>query len=152
MAMAYYSIVLDYSSEAVWRTIRPFDHYAWAGVEGETIIEGGKAGDQIGAIRRVATSNGVIRQSLVAHSDLERTYSYRFVGPPPFPVVDYLAALRVRPVVADDRAFVEWSATFDCAPEERTHWVDYFERQGFAKWLSALDAHMARATKVPMSI
>ena len=41
MARAYYSIVLDHSADEVWQVIRPFDHYAWAGVEGETIIEDG---------------------------------------------------------------------------------------------------------------
>ena len=33
MARAYYSIVLDHPADEVWKVIRPFDHYAWAGVE-----------------------------------------------------------------------------------------------------------------------
>lgn len=45
MAHAFYSIVLDHPADAVWAVIRPFDHYAWAGVEGATVIEDGKAGD-----------------------------------------------------------------------------------------------------------
>ena len=43
MAKSYYSVVLDHPANEVWSAIRPFDHYAWAGVESETIIEEGKA-------------------------------------------------------------------------------------------------------------
>jgi hypothetical protein len=46
MAKAYYSTVLDHSADQVWSVIRPFDHYAWAGVIAETVIEDGRQGDQ----------------------------------------------------------------------------------------------------------
>jgi hypothetical protein len=85
MARSYYSIVLDHCAEDVWAVIRPFDHYAWAGVAGSTVIEDGKAGDQVAAIRRVRMGDTAIRQILLAHSDLERSYSYAFCGPPPAP-------------------------------------------------------------------
>jgi hypothetical protein len=39
MAEAYYSRMLDHSADEVWKVIRPFGHYAWAGVDGETVIE-----------------------------------------------------------------------------------------------------------------
>jgi hypothetical protein len=73
MAKAYYSTVLDHSADDVWLVIRPFGHYAWAGVESETVLEDGKAGDQVGAVRRVALPGRVIRQQLLAHSDVERS-------------------------------------------------------------------------------
>jgi hypothetical protein len=41
-------------------------------------------------------------------------------------------------VTEGNRAFVEWWATFDCAPDERDHWVEQFERGGFARWLASL--------------
>src|SRR4051794_32022656 len=88
MAEAYYSIVLNNPAHEVWAVIRPFDHYGWAGVEGETVLEDGKAGDQVGAVRRF-THGAVLRQVLLAHSDLDRSYSYAFVGPPPLPASDY---------------------------------------------------------------
>lgn len=145
MAKSYYSIVLDHPADDVWSVIRPFGHYAWAGVESDTIIEDGKAGDQVGAVRRVAANGTVLRQRLLAHSDTDRSYTYRFCSAPPFPVRDYEATLRVRPVVANNRSFVEWWATFDCAAEERDRWVAHFEQQGFAKWLGALRRFMAKA-------
>ena len=143
MAKAFYSTVLGHPADAVWTVIRPFDHYAWAGVEGETIIEAGKVGDQVGAIRRVDLGGDkVIRQVLLAHSDIERSYTYAFCGAAPFPVSNYVATIRVTPVVDSGHAFVEWSATFDCAAEEYERWTKYFEREGFAKWLAALRRFM----------
>src|SRR3954449_231053 len=138
MAKAFYSVVLDHPAEDVWKVIRPFDHYGWAGVQGETIIEGDKAGDQVGAVRRFTNGETTIRQVLLAHSDVERCFTYAFCDPAPFPVENYVATLRVVPVTADQRAFVEWSATFDCAADERERWITHFEQRGFATWLAAL--------------
>jgi hypothetical protein len=61
MAKSYYSIVLDHPADDVWAVIRTFDHYGWAGVEGETVIEHGKAGDQVGAVRRFTNGQSTIR-------------------------------------------------------------------------------------------
>ena len=139
MAEAFYSIVLDHSAERVWSIIRPFDHYAWAGVRSTTTIEHGKSGDQVGAVRRVELPDRTIRQVLRAHSDLERFYTYAFDGPPPQPVRDYVATLRVTPVVESGQSFVEWRAKFDCLDAAETDkWIEHFETQGFAVWLAAL--------------
>jgi len=146
MAKSYYSTVLDHPAQDVWTVIRPFDHYAWAGIESETIIEDGKAGDQVGGIRRVDVGGKIIRQLLLAHSDLERSYTYALCDPAPFPVRNYVATIRVTPIVEGGKAFVEWWATFDCAAEEYNHWTSYFEKEGFAKWLGALRVFMAAGT------
>jgi len=145
MARSYYSTVLNHPAGAVWRVIRPFDHYAWAGVVAETTIEEGKAGDQVAAVRRVTVGNQTIRQTLLAHSDLHRSYTYALCEPSPYPVRDYVATIRVTPVVEDDRAFVEWEAEFDCAAGEIERWTRHFEREGFARWLAALHRFMASA-------
>ena len=141
MARAYYSTVLDHPADEVWQVIRPFDHYASAGVECETIIEDGKAGDQVGAVRRVTLPDRVIRQKLLAHSDIERFYTYHFCELAP--VRNYVATIHVAPVVSSRQAFVEWQASFDCAEDERDRWVRQFEQQGFAIWLAALRRFMA---------
>jgi Polyketide cyclase / dehydrase and lipid transport len=144
MAKSYYSVVLDYPADEVWAAIRPFDHYAWAGIESETVIEDHKAGDQIGAVRRIVSGANISRQVLLAHSDVDRTYTYAFADASPFPVRDYTATIRVVPVVADNRSFVEWWATFDCAEDARDKWVKHFEMNGFATWLAALDRFMSK--------
>ncbi len=140
MAKSYYSMLIDRPAEAVWQIIRPFDHYAWAGVPSETVIEDGKKSDQVSAVRRVDTGGGrIIRQILLAHSDIDRSYTYAFDGEAPFPVRDYVATIRVAPVGdGSAQAFVEWWATFDCALEWRTRWSNFFAKDGFAKWLGAL--------------
>jgi len=143
MARSYYSIMLDHPAEAVWAVIRPFGHYAWAGVEGETVIEDGRAGDQVGSVRRFTYGGSVVRQVLLAHSDLERSYSFAFCGDPPLPVKDYVATIRITPVVADGRAFVEWWANFDCTAGEPEIWARQLEQEGFARWLEALRGFMA---------
>jgi hypothetical protein len=144
MAKAYYSMVLEHPAEKVWAVIRPFDHYAWAGVESETVIEEGRAADQVGAVRRIVLSDGAVRrQVLRAHSDVERAYSYALCDPPYLPLQDFLATIRVTPVMETNAAFVEWWATFDCAADERARWTGYFATQGFATWLAALRRFMA---------
>jgi Polyketide cyclase / dehydrase and lipid transport len=147
MARSYYSVVLNHSAQQVWEVIRLFDHYAWAGVESETVIEEGRRGDQVSAIRRVTVGDRIIRQKLLAHSDLERSYTYALCDPPPVPVRNYIATIRVAPVLEDDRAFIEWWAIFDCAAEDYDRWTRHFTHEGFAKWLAALRRFMdARET------
>jgi hypothetical protein len=147
MAKSYYSTVLDHPAEEVWTTIRSFAHYAWAGVQGgTTIMEAGKAGDQVGAVRRIIGGDKIIRQVLLAHSDPERSYTYALCDPQPFPVRNYVATIRVVPVVESNQAFVEWWATFDCDAEEYDRWTHHFEKEGFARWLSALRGFMAHVT------
>ena len=138
MARAYYSRVLDHAAEDVWAAIRRFDNYAWAGVDSRTVIEDDKAGDQVGAIRRVALTDRTTRQILLAHSDLDRSYTYALCDPPPFPVRNYTATIRVVPVIESRQAFVEWWASFDCAAEDYERWTRHFRDEGFAKWLAAL--------------
>jgi hypothetical protein len=143
-------MVLDHPPEAVWAVIRPFDHYAWAGVETEVSIEDGKAGDQVGAIRRFEIGGRFTKQVLLAHSDVERSYTYAFSGPCPFPVEDYRATIRVLPITADGRSLVEWWATFDCDLDERAQWVEHFEQKGFKVWLEALRRFMDGAARAQL--
>jgi hypothetical protein len=142
MAEAFYSVVLDHPAEVVWSVIRPFGHYAWAGVEAETVIEDGRRDDQVGAVRCVTMPGRTIRQQLLAHSDRERSYTYSFLEPAP--VQNYVATIAVTPVVETAQAFVTWQATFDCAPEECRRWTEQFEHKGFAVWLAALRRFMAQ--------
>ena len=142
MAKAYYSTVLDHSADSVWSVIRMFDHYSWAGVEAETIIEDGRKGDQVASVRRITYEGTVRRQILLAHSDVDRSYTYAICGEPPVPVQDFQATIRVTPVTESGQAFIEWWATFDCAADDRARMIEFFERKGFAVWLGALRSCM----------
>jgi hypothetical protein len=142
MAKAYYSNVFPQSADQIWSVIRDFNNYpVWVDGTGESHIEGGKSGDAAGAIRNVMYQGRNIRQTLLAISDLDRSQSYAFCGEPPMPVRDYRATLKVTPVTEDNRAFVEWWATFDCAPERQDEWTVFF-RDSFGRWLSSLRRHL----------
>ncbi|MQA75025.1 MAG: hypothetical protein GEU88_11895 [Solirubrobacterales bacterium] len=141
MAKSYYSTVFVQPADDVWRAVRSFDEYSWADRELSAVIEEDRSGDAVGGVRRVDTDGGTLRQRLIAHSDLDRSYTYELCDPAPFPVRDYVATLRVTPIVDGDRAFVEWWATFDCAAEDHDRWITQFE-ESFARWLGSLRARL----------
>ncbi|GAA1670084.1 SRPBCC family protein [Fodinicola feengrottensis] len=138
MARAYFSTVMGKSADAVWSEIRSFDDYEWAGTVSETAMEDGRPGDAVGGVRRIVAADRQMRQRLLAHSDVDRSYTYEFCDPNPYPVRDYRATLRVTPVTDTGQAFVEWWATFDCAEHEIDKWTKHFEQTGFATWLGSL--------------
>ncbi|MBV8453478.1 MAG: SRPBCC family protein, partial [Deltaproteobacteria bacterium] len=128
MTTVYYSTVIDHPAEQVWSVIRDFNSYpVW--VEGirESHIEEGKAGDAVGAIRNFVNYDGAhIRQRLLAHSDLERFYTFESCEP--FGAITYYQGTgRVTPIVDGDRAFVEWSTVFECSDEERKSCIVFFK-------------------------
>ncbi len=148
MARSYYSTVFDQSADAVWGTIRDFNNYpVWVDGAGESRIEDGKSGDAVGCVRHVLYDGRHIRQRLLALSDTERAQTYAFAEEGALPVTDYEATLRVTPIVDGDRAFVEWRATFDCAPAERDARVAFF-RDAFAGWLESLRRSMRRSPEL----
>jgi hypothetical protein len=136
-----YSTIFEQSGDHIWSVIRDFGHYSWAGVVGETMIEDGKSGDAVGCIRNFQTNDRTIRQQLLAHSDRDRSYTYALHGAAPLPLRDYVATLRVTPVTDGNRAFVEWSAEFDCADNEHDKWHAHF-MASFRMWLEALRRHL----------
>jgi hypothetical protein len=147
MAQAYYSTVFTQSADDVWSVIRDFNNYpVWVDGSGESQIEEGRSGDAVGAVRNVLYQGRRIRQKLLALSDVERAQSYAFDGEPPMPVHDYRATLHVVPVIDGGRAFVEWSATFDCPPERLSEWAGFF-RDAFGGWLESLRRHLDARSK-----
>ena len=138
MTKAYYSTIFEQSADAVWSVIRDFNNYpVWVDGAGESVIEDGKAGDAVGAVRNVIYKGARRRQRLLALSDVERSQTYAFEGETPLPVTDFEATIRVTPVVDGDRAFVEWFATFDAA-ESRREELRAFLSAAFARWLGSL--------------
>ncbi|HXD43890.1 MAG TPA: SRPBCC family protein [Pseudolabrys sp.] len=145
MARAYYSTIFAQPADAVWRVIRDFNNYpVWVDGAGESVIEDGRSGDAVGAVRNVLYNGARRRQKLLALSDAERTQVYAFDGPAPIPVWNFEATLRVTPVIDGDRAFVEWWASFDCGAEDYDARVSSL-RDAFSGWLESLRRHMQRA-------
>jgi hypothetical protein len=145
MAKSYASTVVDASAEDVWARIRDFNGLAtWhAGMVATSEIEDGKAGDQVGAIRSFTLSDGThLRERLLSHSDLERSYTYDFQKTP-FDVDNYQSTIRVTPVTDGGTSFVEWWTTFDCDRDKQAHWVEFFANAVFQGGLDALKSHFA---------
>jgi len=120
MARAYDSTVFAQPAQLVWGVIRDFNNYpVWVDGAASSLIEDGKTGDAVGAVRNVIYRDRQIRQRLLALSDTDRSQTYAFCDVASLPVIDFEATLRVTPVVDGDRAFIEWWACFDCDPAQR---------------------------------
>jgi hypothetical protein len=144
MAKAYYSTVFEQPAADIWEIVRDFNNYTvWVGGAGESRIEDGKSGDTVGAVRNVLYQDRRIRQRLLALSDVARSQTYEFCGPPSLPVSSFQATLRITPIVDGDRAFVEWWATFDCEPSQSEELTGTL-RGWFAKWLESLRGAVRR--------
>ena len=140
MARSYYSTVFDRTADEVWAMARDFNGLAtWFNPPvTESRIEDGRSGDAVGCVRTFKFGDAWISERLLAHSDLERFYTYEFVEPP-FPVSNYVATLRVTPVTDGGKAFVEWWTTFDPNDAaEYDHWVGFFAAEVFAPALASL--------------
>jgi Polyketide cyclase / dehydrase and lipid transport len=143
MARSYASTVIAAPADRVWARIRDFNGLAtWhAGLVAESEIEEGKAGDQVGAVRSFTLTDGThLREKLLAHSDVERSYTYDFQKTP-FDVDNYVATIRVTPVTDGDHGFVEWWTTFDCDRDQIGHWEGFFATEVFQGGFEALKAH-----------
>lgn len=138
MAKSYYSTVFEQTAEKVWEIVRDFGNDDWWTHESvKTVIEDGKSGYEIGAIRHVRGAGFDFRQRLVAISDIDRFFTYEFAEQEPDRPHNMQVTIRITPIVDGDRSFVEWFATFDSPPADSDHWNTYF-KDAFAGWLEPL--------------
>ena len=143
MAKAYYSTVFEQRAADVWNMIRDFNSRSiLVRGEGQSEIDDGKSSDTVGAVWRVHFRDLYIGQRLAVQSDLERSQTYEFCGAPTLALTGYQSSIRVTPVVDGDRAFVEWSATFDCDAVRRDELTRTLAAW-FEKWLESLRDTMA---------
>ncbi len=139
MTKVSYSTVLDHPADQVWAVIRDFNSYpVWVASVTESHLEDGKSGDAVGAIRDSEESGTRIRQRLLAHSDLDRFYTYESCGPLGA-ITFYQGTGRVTPIIDGNRAFVEWSVTFDCPAQEQMNCAKALE-EAMPQWLKSLQA------------
>lgn len=144
MAKSYYSTVFNAPAEKVWAAARDFNGLAtwFSAAVGKSEIEGGKSGDAVGGVRNFMFGETNVRERLLAMSDVDRSYTYCFEEPAPFPVSNYEATVRMTPVADGGKAFVEWWATFDCAADEYDHWTAFFAAEVFKPALESLRQHV----------
>jgi hypothetical protein len=154
MPRAYYSSVLNHSADRAWDLVRDFNNYPRY-IDGITksMIEDGKRGDEVGAVRRFCYGDAWIRQRLTAHSDAERSFGYTGLDPFPFPAasdgdapaaIDYAGSVRLNAIVDGDRTFIEWFVDFDCVPGDRARWNDKL-MDLIPEWVASLGRALSRA-------
>lgn len=125
MASVYVSTVVDASADRVWDRIRDFNALpVWHPRIRDSRIEASLPADKVGCIRNFNLQNGDnIREQLLGLSDYDKFYTYSILESP-MPLTDYIATIRLTPVTDGERCFVEWTAEFDCAPEQEAELVD----------------------------
>jgi len=104
----------------------------------KVIIEEGKASDSVGAIRNFVEYGALIRQRLVAHSDLDRFYTHE--SREPLGAMTYHQGTgRVTPIVDGDRAVMEWSVACEGPETERETCVKLL-KEAMPQWFKSLHA------------
>jgi NADPH2:quinone reductase len=111
------STIIDAPVEAVWGVVRDFnDHDKWHPVVADSVIEDGKAADQIGAVRRFHLQDGSeLREQLLKLCDRTHSFTYCILSSP-IPLIGYVATLTLKPVTDGRRTFWDWRSTFRTPP------------------------------------
>ncbi|MEM7496503.1 MAG: SRPBCC family protein [Pseudomonadota bacterium] len=108
------STVMDAPVDAVWEVLRDFNgHDRWHPAVSTSVIERGRASDEVGCVRRFRLADGSeLREQLLTLSDLEQAYSYCLLDTP-VPLFNYVSHVRLFPITDRDRTFWEWESRFD---------------------------------------
>ncbi len=119
MARVYVSSVINAPAAKVWARVRDFNGLPnWHPRIAESRIENGEPADKVGCIRNFSLRTGDrLREQLLGLSDYDMFCTYAILDSP-MPLTNYVATLRLNPITDQDRTFIEWSAEFDCAPEQ----------------------------------
>ncbi|MBP5858357.1 SRPBCC family protein [Marivibrio halodurans] len=142
------STVIDAPVDAVWAAIRDFNsHKFWHPAIADSVIEDGRAGDEVGCVRRFILSDGesVLRERLLALDDRERSFTYCLTDAP-IPLDGYVATVRLRPVSDGDRTFWDWRSEFTCPPSRRAELV---ELVGEGVYQAGFEAIRERLSRTP---
>ena len=142
MARVYVSSVISAPASKVWERVRDFNGLPrWHPLVADSQIENGEPVDKVGCIRNFRLQNGdQIREQQLALSDYDTFCTYSILESP-MPIENYVATLRLTPVSDGDRCFVEWSAEFDCSPDEETEVADGIANNVFQAGFDALKRH-----------
>jgi hypothetical protein len=145
MPKVYVSSVVNAPAARVWERLRDFNGLPrWHPRIRESRIENGEPADKVGCVRDFRLQNGDrLREKLLGLSDFDMFQTYSILESP-MPLSDYVATLRVTPITDGDRAFVEWTAEFECAEEAAEGLVAGIGGDVFQGGFDALKRHFAR--------
>ncbi len=142
MARVFTSTVINASAADVWDRIRDFNGLPkWHPRIRDSRIEDALPSDKIGCIRNFNLQNGDnIREQLLGMSDYDLFYSYAILESP-MPLTDYMATIRLTPITDGERCFAEWSAEFDCDPNDEADLTSGIGANVFQGGFDALKRH-----------
>lgn len=125
MTRIFTSSTIDTAVNTVWMKIRDFNALPdWHPNIAKSYIENGELSDRVGCIRNFdLQAGGKIRERLLALSDLDYLCTYSILESP-MPLSNYVATLHLKPITDGDRTYVEWTAIFDCKPEDEQNLIE----------------------------
>ena len=144
MARVFVSTVIPASAAKVWERVRDFNGMPkWHPGIRDSRIENAEPSDKVGCIRDFNLQNGDrIREQLLGLSDYDMFCTYAILESP-MPLENYVATLRLTPITDGERTFAEWTAEFDCAPEEEEGLVSGIGANVFQGGFDALKRHFS---------
>jgi hypothetical protein len=144
MARVYVSSVIDAPVAKVWERVRDFNALPrWHPAIRDSRIENGEPSDRVGCVRDFHLQNGErIREKLLGLSDYDFFCTYSILESP-MRLTGYVATLRCTPVTDGDRTFAEWTAEFECAPEDEEELVSGIGSNVFQAGFNALKRQVA---------
>lgn len=139
MRRIFVSSVVGAPTDTVWHVVRDFNGMPdWHPAIRDSEIEDGAVADSVGCVRRMHLGDGgLLREQLLALSDVDRSMTYRILESP-MPISDYVATLRVVPITDGGHTFCEWHAEFEVAAEHESETVHTVANEVFQAGFSAL--------------
>ncbi len=140
MPKSYASGLVPASADDVWNVVRDFNGLpSWHPAIAASEIDGGGSGQEVGTIRRLTLDDGAsVVERLLMLDDVNRSYTYEFTDPGPFPVRSYRSTIHVVPVTATGQAFVEWWSWFDADAADEVQLASMFADIVYAAGITAL--------------
>ncbi len=143
MTRVYASSIINAPVAEVWAHIRDFNALPkWHPGFVNSRIEDGRPGDSVGCIRvfDLADGGGTLREQLLALSDIDRACTYSILSSP-MPLHNYVAILRLHPVIDGDATFIEWSSNFETPPDQEEEMVDLLTSAVYQAGFNSLKQH-----------
>ncbi len=142
MARVFTSAVISAPAKDVWDRIRDFNGLPkWHPAIRDSRIEDALPSDKVGCIRNFNLHNGDnIREQLLGLSDYDMFVSYSILESG-MALTDYVATIRLTPITDGDKCFAEWSAEFDCAPDDESDLVSHIGGAVFQGGFNSLKRH-----------
>ncbi len=112
------SVIIDAPIERVWAVVRDFDSVVnWNPGVVAARMESGSA-TTVGSIRELDIADGTaFRETLLAHSDLDHSYSYDIVEGP-LACTNYISTHQFIEITDGDKTLGIWQGEFDCDPDD----------------------------------